>query len=137
MNLVTGAAWASGRVSDSVVELLRRKGEPVRVIERRDDARAKRFRDLGAEVVVADLATLDSIGTRGGPAIQALVDWGRAQLDYFVGFLTHGVDGFSTAQLATSTGSVGVTPRWRTRHRRRQPRTSSDKPQLPGLFPRQ
>jgi hypothetical protein len=31
MYLITGAAWASGRVSDSVVELLRGKGEPVRV----------------------------------------------------------------------------------------------------------
>jgi uncharacterized protein YbjT (DUF2867 family) len=55
MYLITGAAWASGRVSDSVVELLRGKGEPVRVMVRRDDDRANRFRELGAEVVVADL----------------------------------------------------------------------------------
>jgi uncharacterized protein YbjT (DUF2867 family) len=55
MYLTTGAAWASGRVSDSVVELLRGKGEPVRVMVRRDDGRANRFRELGAEVVVADL----------------------------------------------------------------------------------
>ena len=39
MYLITGAAWASGRVSDSVVELLRGKGEPVRVMVRRDDGR--------------------------------------------------------------------------------------------------
>ena len=50
MYLITGAAWASGRVSDSVVELLRGKGEPVRVVVHRDDARASRFRELGAQV---------------------------------------------------------------------------------------
>jgi uncharacterized protein YbjT (DUF2867 family) len=57
MYLITGAAWASGRVSDSVVELLRGNGEPVRVMVRRDDGRANRFRELGAEVVVADLTS--------------------------------------------------------------------------------
>jgi uncharacterized protein YbjT (DUF2867 family) len=57
MYLITAAAWASGRVSDSVVELLRDKGEPVRVIVRSDDGRANRFRELGAEVVVADLTS--------------------------------------------------------------------------------
>ena len=57
MYLITGAAWASGRVSDSVVELLRGKGEPVRVVVHRDDARASRFRELGAQVVVADLTS--------------------------------------------------------------------------------
>ena len=57
MYLITGAAWASGRVSDSVVELLRGNGEPVRVIVRGDDGRANRFRELGAEVVVADLTS--------------------------------------------------------------------------------
>ena len=57
MYLITGATWASGRVSDSVVELLRGKGEPVRVTLHRDDGRANRFRELGAEVVVADLTS--------------------------------------------------------------------------------
>jgi uncharacterized protein YbjT (DUF2867 family) len=57
MYLITGAAWASGRVSDSVVELLRGKREPVRVMVRRDDGRASRFCELGAEVVVADLTS--------------------------------------------------------------------------------
>lgn len=57
MYLITGAAWASGRVSDSVVELLRGKGEPVRVTVRGDDGRANRFRELGADVVVADLTS--------------------------------------------------------------------------------
>ena len=57
MYLITSAAWASGRVSDFVVELLRDNGEQVRVMVRRDDAHAKRFRELGAEVVVADLTS--------------------------------------------------------------------------------
>jgi uncharacterized protein YbjT (DUF2867 family) len=57
MYLITGAAWASGRVSDSVVEMLRGNGEPVRVMVRGDDGRANRFRELGAEVVVADLTS--------------------------------------------------------------------------------
>jgi uncharacterized protein YbjT (DUF2867 family) len=56
MYLVTGAAWASGKVSDSVVELLRGNGESVRVLVHHDDERANRFRRLGAQVVVADLA---------------------------------------------------------------------------------
>ena len=60
MYLVTGAAWASGRVSESAVELLLAKGEPVRVLVRRDDGRANRFRELGSEVVVADLS--DPVG---------------------------------------------------------------------------
>jgi len=55
MYLITGAAWASGTVSDSVVELLRSKGEPVRVLVHHDDERANRFRQKGAQVVVADL----------------------------------------------------------------------------------
>src|SRR5689334_8956609 len=55
MYLITSAAWASGRVSDSVVEVLRGKGQPVRVLVTSNDGRANRFRELGAEVVVADL----------------------------------------------------------------------------------
>ena len=60
MYLITGAAWASGRVSDSVVELLRGKGEPVHVVVRRGDGCANRFRELGAEVQVADLTSPSS-----------------------------------------------------------------------------
>ncbi len=46
-----------GRVSQSVVELLRSKGEPVRAMVSLDDALAHRLRDLGAEVVVGELTT--------------------------------------------------------------------------------
>jgi uncharacterized protein YbjT (DUF2867 family) len=79
--LVTGGVWASGRVSDSVVALLRGSGEPVRVIVRRNDVRADRFRDLGAEVMVADL-------TSPGDVVDAMRDVTRvffnthASLDY-------------------------------------------------------
>jgi uncharacterized protein YbjT (DUF2867 family) len=55
--LIAGEAWASSRVSDFVVELLLGSGEQVRVVVRRHDARASRLRELGAEVVVADLTS--------------------------------------------------------------------------------
>ena len=55
MYLITGAAGKIGGVSRSVVEMLLDKGEPVRAMVHREDARAQRLRDLGAEVVVGDL----------------------------------------------------------------------------------
>jgi uncharacterized protein YbjT (DUF2867 family) len=55
MHLITGAAGKSGGVSRSVVEMLLDKGEPVRAMVHREDARAQRLRDLGAQVVVGDL----------------------------------------------------------------------------------
>ena len=55
MYLITGAAGKIGGVSRSVVELLLDRGEPVRAMVHREDARAQRLRDLGAEVVVGDL----------------------------------------------------------------------------------
>ena len=48
---------ALGQVSQSVVELLRGKGEPVRAMVRLDDAFADQLRELGAEVVVGELTT--------------------------------------------------------------------------------
>lgn len=53
--LVTGAAGQVGGVGRHVVAFLRASGVPVRAIVRRNDERAARLRDLGAEVVVADL----------------------------------------------------------------------------------
>lgn len=55
MYLITGAAGKSGGVSRRVVEMLLGKGESVRAMVHREDARAQRLRDLGAEVVVGDL----------------------------------------------------------------------------------
>ncbi|MDT5194980.1 MAG: hypothetical protein QOH20_1734 [Mycobacterium sp.] len=57
MFLITGAGGGVGSVSRSVVEELREQGHPVRAMVRRDDDRADRLRDLGAEVVVGDLTS--------------------------------------------------------------------------------
>jgi uncharacterized protein YbjT (DUF2867 family) len=57
MFLITGAGGGVGSVSRTVVVELRAKGLPVRAMVRRDDDRADRLRDLGAEVVVGDLTS--------------------------------------------------------------------------------
>lgn len=59
--LVTGAAGRVGGVGKRVVELLRASGLPVRALVRQDDDRAERLRDLGAEVVVADLTKSEEV----------------------------------------------------------------------------
>src|SRR5208282_731906 len=53
--LVTGAAGRVGAVGRTIVELLRRRGLPVRALVRRDDERADALRATGTEVVVGDL----------------------------------------------------------------------------------
>ena len=53
--LVTGAAGRVGGVGRTIVELLRRRGLPVRAMVHREDDRAKALRATGAEVVVGDL----------------------------------------------------------------------------------
>jgi uncharacterized protein YbjT (DUF2867 family) len=55
MYLITGAGGGIGSVSRQVVELLLDDGKPVRAMVHRDDARADRLREVGAEVVVGDL----------------------------------------------------------------------------------
>jgi uncharacterized protein YbjT (DUF2867 family) len=65
MYLITGAAGTVGGVSKSVVELLLDAGQAVRAMVRREDARAQRLRDLGAEVMVGDL-------TRPGDVVKAM-----------------------------------------------------------------
>jgi len=60
MFLITGAGGGVGSVSRYVVEELRAEDLPVCAMVRRDDERANRLRELGAEVVVGDLtSTLD------------------------------------------------------------------------------
>jgi len=61
MYLITSAAGASGKVSDAVVEILRAKGEPVRVLMQHDVRAANRFHQLGAQVVVADLTNASDV----------------------------------------------------------------------------
>lgn len=63
--LVTGAAGRIGGVGGEVVEILRRRGLPVRALVRSDDDRAVALRATGAEVVVGDL-------TRGQDIARAL-----------------------------------------------------------------
>jgi uncharacterized protein YbjT (DUF2867 family) len=55
MYLITGAGGGIGSISRQVVELLLDDGKPVRAMVHRDDARADRLREVGAEVVVGDL----------------------------------------------------------------------------------
>jgi NAD(P)H dehydrogenase (quinone) len=56
--LVTAAAGDTGAPT---VRFLREKGHNVRALVRRDDARAQKLRDLGAEVIVADLLKLKEV----------------------------------------------------------------------------
>jgi NAD(P)H dehydrogenase (quinone) len=60
--LVTGAAAGKiGGVGFKIVELLRKKGYPVRAMVRTIDDRVKALRDLGAEVVQGDLTNIDDV----------------------------------------------------------------------------
>ena len=80
MYLITGAAEFSGVVSDLVVELLRGNGEQVRAMLRlRDEARAKRLRELGAEVVVGDLSSPPNV-------VDAMRDVTRVFFNTYISF---------------------------------------------------
>jgi NAD(P)H dehydrogenase (quinone) len=59
--LVTGAAGRVGAVGRTVVELILRRGLPVRALVRRDDERAAALRAIGAEVVVGDLTRVEDV----------------------------------------------------------------------------
>ncbi len=59
--LVTGAAGRVGGVGRTVVELLRKRGLPVRAFVHRDDERAAPLRAMGAEVVVGDLTRIEDV----------------------------------------------------------------------------
>jgi NAD(P)H dehydrogenase (quinone) len=56
--LVTGATGDTGRPT---VKLLREKGYRVRALARREDQRAQDLRELGAEVVIGDMLTLNDM----------------------------------------------------------------------------
>jgi uncharacterized protein YbjT (DUF2867 family) len=79
MYLVTGAAGFSGGVSDSVVERLRGDGVQVRAMVRRDNARANRLRELGAEVVVGDLSSPPNV-------VDAMRDVTRVFFNTYISF---------------------------------------------------
>jgi uncharacterized protein YbjT (DUF2867 family) len=59
--LVTGAAGRVGGVGRTIVELLRRRGLPVRAQVHRDDERAESLRAIGAEVVAGDLTRAEDV----------------------------------------------------------------------------
>jgi uncharacterized protein YbjT (DUF2867 family) len=60
--LVTGAAGAVGSTARAAIAILLEQGHRVRAMVRTLDARADKLRDLGAEVVVADM--LDIVAVR-------------------------------------------------------------------------
>jgi uncharacterized protein YbjT (DUF2867 family) len=60
--LITGAAGGIGSTANSAIATLLEQGHRVRAMVRTLDGRADRLRDMGAEVVVADL--LDIVATR-------------------------------------------------------------------------
>jgi uncharacterized protein YbjT (DUF2867 family) len=60
--LVTGAAGGTGSTAQTAIATLAEQGRRVRAMVRKLDARADALRDIGAEVVVADM--LDIIGVR-------------------------------------------------------------------------
>ena len=99
MILVTGAAGGSqGATGRRGAELLLRRGRPVRGFVRRDDHRAGRLRDAGAEVVVGDLREISSVR----PAMRGVT---RVFLTYPVtaGLLD------ATAAVAAAAREAGVT----------------------------
>ena len=58
---------------------------------------------LIAATINAFYNTLESIGTRGGEAIQAWIDWGTAQIDYLVDLVTPGSMADSAVGALTAT----------------------------------
>lgn len=59
--LITGAAGSIGSVGRTATEILIKRGFNVRAMVRTDDDRAATLRELGAEVVVGDLLSLDDV----------------------------------------------------------------------------
>src|SRR5580704_18165874 len=60
--LVTGAAGGIGSTAHTAIAILLGQGHHVRAMVRKLDARSDKLRDMGAEVVVADM--LDIIAVR-------------------------------------------------------------------------
>src|SRR6516162_5679262 len=59
--LVTGAAGGVGSTSHAAIAVLLEQGHRVRAMVRKLDARADRLRDMGAEIVVADMLDLSAL----------------------------------------------------------------------------
>jgi uncharacterized protein YbjT (DUF2867 family) len=69
--LVTGAAGSVGSTARTAIIILLEQGHRVRAMVRKLDARADKLRDLGAEVVVADMLDIVAVRTamRGCSAV--------------------------------------------------------------------
>src|SRR5580704_14729841 len=59
--LVTGAAGGVGSTAHTAIAILLEQGHHVRAMVRKLDARAAKLRDMGAEVVVADMLDIISV----------------------------------------------------------------------------
>jgi len=60
--LVTGAAGSTGSTARAAIAILLKQGHRVRAMVRKLDARAGTLRDMGAEVVVADMLDIVAVG---------------------------------------------------------------------------
>ena len=69
--LVTGAAGGVGSTAQTAIAVLREQGHRVRAMVRKLDARADSLRDMGAEIVVADMLNLIAVcaAMRGCPVV--------------------------------------------------------------------
>jgi uncharacterized protein YbjT (DUF2867 family) len=59
--LVTGAAGRIGAIGRTLTKLLTERGHKVRAMVRKDDQRAQVLRDMGAEVVIGNLLSLEDM----------------------------------------------------------------------------
>jgi uncharacterized protein YbjT (DUF2867 family) len=108
--LVTGAAGEIGSIGRHLTQMLIEKGNKVRAMVRREDARAEALRELGAEVVVGDLTDLDSVhrAIEGCKRVYFSMSVSAAYLEATVNFAAvarhHGVDVIVNMSQMTVTG---------------------------------
>jgi len=95
--LVTGAAGSVGSTARVAVTILLEQGHRVRAMVRKLDARADKLRDLGAEVVVADMLDIVAVRTamRGCSAVYFTISVSPSYLE-------------AAANVAVTAKSLGV-----------------------------
>src|SRR5215467_11858792 len=107
--LVTGAAGAVGSIGRNVTEMLLAKGHKVRALVRREDERAEVLRQLGAEVMRADLTDLTAMhhAIEGCPRVyfgmSVSVDYLTATVNTATVARHHGVEAFVNMSQMTVT----------------------------------